>query len=108
MDFPPDILHRLVRVTRFSFVLSEKEEDTSRLFHALPFHTLLVLITEIGGFTKGQVGVARFRSSKVAFPSACYKSRFLLYSFFSRQWRITEGREGRNDATPCPGDDLGK
>lgn len=45
--------------SRFSFVLSEKEEDTSRLFHALHDRPL-VLITEIGGFTKGQVGVARF------------------------------------------------
>lgn len=101
MDFPPDILHRLVRVTRlFSFLVCfvRKGRGHEPVIPCTPWSP-----------TCSYYGDWRFHegtSRCCTFPLACHKSRFLrlLHSFFSRQWRITEGR----NATRCPVNDLGK
>lgn len=120
MDFPPGILHHLVRVARYVYscaFIRTSRALVSRYFvregrsydHGKPVYSFflslrdrpLILIMGIGDFAERQVRCFIFVQSKVAFLSSWHKFRLSPTFFFPRQRRITEGRERGNVATRC-------
>lgn len=101
MDFPPGILHHLVRVARYVYscaFIRTSRALVSRYFvregrsydHGKPVYSFflslrdrpLILIMGIGDFAERQVRCFIFVQSKVAFLQADINSGFLLRFFF--------------------------